>query len=61
MPGVKASYDWDEVEGLLSGAGPATEDEVSITTDGRRLDSAAAVIAFFGELQARRDEERRHG
>ena len=61
MTGIKASYDWDEVETWLSGAGPSTEDEVSITTDGRRLDSAEAVIEFFAELEAHRDAERRHG
>ena len=29
-----------------------TADDVSITTDGRRLDSKDAVIAFFAELDA---------
>jgi hypothetical protein len=30
---------------------------VSITSDGRRLDTAAAVIAFLEELQAERASE----
>jgi len=57
MAKVKAHYDWEEVEALLAGGGPSTEDDVSITADGRRLDSAEAVIAFFEELQAERATE----
>ena len=51
---VKAQYEWDEVEALFADAGPTTADEVSITDDGRRLDSADAVRAFFDEVRSGR-------
>jgi hypothetical protein len=54
---VKPHYDWDEVQALLAGGDPPTPDDVSITSDGRRLDTAAAVIAFLEELQAERASE----
>jgi hypothetical protein len=37
---------------MLSDAPPPTPDDVSITTDGRRLDSKEAVLRFFAELDA---------
>jgi hypothetical protein len=37
---------------------PATEDDVSITQDGRRLTSRDAVLEFLAELNARRGERR---
>lgn len=37
---------------MLRDAPPPTSDDVSITSDGRRLDSKEAVIAFFAELEA---------
>ncbi len=43
---------WGEMtDGLL---GP-TDDDVSITKDGRRLDTAQKVIDFFAELDAERE------
>lgn len=51
---LKAHYDWDEVEVLLADGDAPTADDVSITADGRRLDSASAVVAFFDELRAER-------
>lgn len=39
-----------ELNGILVGASPPTSDDVSITTDGRRLDTAEKVIEFFAEL-----------
>ena len=47
---VKRIYRAGELDALLSGGQPATADDVSITKDGRRLDTAEAVIEFFGEL-----------
>ncbi|MGQ0743115.1 MAG: hypothetical protein ACT4OS_02005 [Acidimicrobiales bacterium] len=35
-------------------AGPPTADHLANTTDGRRLDSKEAVVAFFAELAAER-------
>jgi len=54
MSRVKEHYDWDEVEALFVGVEPPTTDDVSITDDGRRLDSAPAVRAFFDELRSGR-------
>jgi hypothetical protein len=51
---VKRSYGPGEANDYVSGGPPATRDEVSITSDGRRLDSAEAVIAFFDELEEMR-------
>ncbi|HTW07827.1 MAG TPA: hypothetical protein VME46_09965 [Acidimicrobiales bacterium] len=36
----------------LPGRPPPTPDDVSITDDGRRLDSAEAVIAWWAEFEA---------
>ena len=33
---------------------PPTDDDVSITSDGRRLDTKEKVIEFFAELEAER-------
>lgn len=38
----------------LRGAPPRTSDEVSITMDGRRLDSKEKVLAFLAEIEADR-------
>ena len=43
----KASYGMAELDELFADAAPPTVDDVSVTNDGRRLDSAEAVIAFF--------------
>lgn len=45
-----------ELDALLAGGQPATADDVSITTDGRRLDTAEAVIEFFDELSRDRGQ-----
>ncbi len=37
---------------------PPTDDDVSITNDGRRLDTKAKVLAFLAELEAEREMER---
>lgn len=57
MAQVKSHYEWEEVDALLAGGDPPTPDDVSITSDGRRLDSAEAVTAFVEELQAERARE----
>lgn len=44
----------DEFIARVEGARPATCDETSITVDGRRLDTKAAVVAWLGELEAER-------
>lgn len=37
---------------------PPTDDDVSITNDGRRLDTKEKVIEFLAELAADREAER---
>lgn len=56
---VKGIYRACELDARLAGGQPATTDEVSITTDGRRLDTAEAVIEFFDELSHDRVESDR--
>ena len=57
MARLKDHYDEADLARILDGAPPATQDEVSITNDGRRLDSAEAVVAFFEELREQRSAE----
>jgi hypothetical protein len=46
----------------LAGHEPPTDDDVSITIDGRRLDTPEKLIAFLHEINAQREaEERRVG
>jgi hypothetical protein len=49
---LKESYESGEVAHLLEGSEPSSQDDVSVTRDGRRLDTAEAVIAFFDEVRA---------
>ena len=51
MASSKRVFGPGEATAFVAGGGPATDDDVSITNDGRRLDSAEAVIEFFEELQ----------
>lgn len=46
------SFIAEEFNEMLRDSPPPTDDDVSITTDGRRLDSKEAVVAFFAELDA---------
>lgn len=55
MAPVKRAYGPGEATAFVAGGGPPTDDDVSITNDGRRLDSAEAVLAFVEEL--RREQE----
>jgi hypothetical protein len=57
MPRLRDRYDEADLAAILDGAPPSTPDEVSITKDGRPLDSAEAVIAFFEELHEQRSAE----
>ena len=54
VPLMKTSYAPGELAELLADAEAPTDDDVSVTEDGRRLDTAEAVIAFFDELRASR-------
>lgn len=43
---------WDELEAKTEAGGPPGDDDVSITTDSRRLDSREAALEFFAEIEA---------
>jgi hypothetical protein len=45
---------FDELADLFLHAPPPTPDDVSITMDGRRLDTKAKVLAFLAEIEAER-------
>lgn len=49
----------EEFNELLRDAPPPTDDDVSITSDGRRLDTKEKVLAFCAELAADRAEAAR--
>jgi hypothetical protein len=44
----------DELVDLIRHAPPATADDVSITMDGRRLDTKEKALAFLAEIEAER-------
>ncbi|MGH3370904.1 MAG: hypothetical protein ACRDPR_12985 [Nocardioidaceae bacterium] len=46
---------WAEWGEMTYGLPGPTDDDVSITKDGRRLDTAQKVIDFFAELDAERE------
>jgi len=46
----------DQFNELLRDAPPSTTDDVSITRDGRRLDTREKVLAFCAELAAERSQ-----
>ncbi|MDQ6727164.1 MAG: hypothetical protein M3066_13510 [Actinomycetota bacterium] len=48
---VVSGADWVE---SVHRAGPSTPDDVSVTWDGRRLDSKDKVFAFLAEVEADR-------
>lgn len=52
---------WAELKARLEGGGAPTDDDVSITNDGRRLDSKQAVLEFLAEAEADRVAERQAG
>lgn len=51
MAPAKREYGPGEATAYVAGGGPPTDDDVSITNDGRRLDRAEAVLAFVEDLQ----------
>ncbi len=50
-----------ELEARMRSGGAPTADDVSITYDGRRLDSKEAVLEFLAELEAERAVPREGG
>lgn len=46
---------WEEWGEMTHGLLGPTDDDVSITSDGRRLDTAQKVINFFAELDAEQE------
>lgn len=55
MAPVKRVYGPGEATAFVAGGGPVTDDDVSITNDGLRLDSAEAVLEFLDELRRERE------
>ena len=56
MDGVREAIrlSWAELKARLEGGGAPTDDDVSITNDGRRLDSEEAVLEFLAEVETER-------
>ncbi len=54
MIGRKLPLSGDEFVARVETAAPATRDDVSITLDGRRLDSREAVLTWLAEVEADR-------
>lgn len=52
MSGKVLPISIDELQTALEQADPPTPDDVSITVDGRRLDSKDAVLAWCAEIEA---------
>ncbi len=48
----------DEFVARVRAAAPSTPDDVSITRDGRRLDSKDAVLTWLAEVEADREAGR---
>lgn len=55
MAPVKRGYGPGELAAFVAGGGPATDGDVSLTNDGRRLDSAEAVLEFLENLGRERE------
>jgi hypothetical protein len=51
---VRQVFERDEFNALFADMHAPTDDDVSITTDGRRLDSVEAVMAFVEEVARER-------
>ena len=47
---MRQGFERDEFNALFANMDAPTDDDVSITTDGRRLDSVEAVMAFVEEV-----------
>ncbi|MGH9123683.1 MAG: hypothetical protein ACRDZ8_03015 [Acidimicrobiales bacterium] len=54
MAEAKPVLSFDELAELVRDAPPPTPDDVSITADGRRLDTKDKVLAFLAEIEAER-------
>ena len=53
-------WDLDALRLAVRRGGPATPDDVSITMDGRRLDSRDAVLTFLAEVESERADRSAH-
>lgn len=58
MTGPALPLSGDEFVARVRAAAPSTPDDVSITRDGRRLDSKDAVLAWLAEVEADRQAGR---
>ena len=53
-------WDLDALRHAVNRGGPATPDDVSITMDGRRLDSRDAVLTFLAKVESERPDRGAH-
>ena len=51
---VRQVFDWAEFNALFVDMDSTNSDDVSITTDGRRLDSVEAVMGFVEDVEGER-------
>ena len=54
LESVRQVFERDEFNALFADMDAPTDDDVSITMDGRRLDSVEAVMAFVEEVARER-------
>jgi hypothetical protein len=59
--GSVEDWDLDVIRLAVERGGPATSEDVSITMDGRRLDSRDEVLAFLAALESERTHGSRRG
>lgn len=58
MTDIKRAWSREEWNRTLDALPDATADDVPITKDGRRLDTAEKVLAWVAEVNAERERER---
>ncbi|MFT3855387.1 MAG: hypothetical protein QM733_22040 [Ilumatobacteraceae bacterium] len=58
MADVQREWSRDEWNRALAAGSAPTADDVSITKDGRRLDTLEKILAWVAELNAEREQER---
>lgn len=58
MAGTTIRMSIEELKARMREGGEPTSDDVSVTADGRRLDSKEAVLAWWADFEAERDQRR---
>lgn len=55
---MEPTLTFEELDKAVRAAPPRTSDDVSVTMDGRRLDTKEKVLAFLAEVEADRPVDR---